>query len=76
VNNILDKDPELVIGLGDYSYRNTANCWFDIIAPLQDRMKIAIGNHDDCYGRKENPSLLAEYMNNFSLTEQCYSFNY
>jgi hypothetical protein len=47
VNNILDKNPELVIGLGDYSYNNTGDCWFNITAPLQDRMKIAIGDHED-----------------------------
>jgi hypothetical protein len=31
VNNIIDKKPELVVGLGDYSYENTADCWFDIV---------------------------------------------
>ena len=29
VNNILDKNPELV--LGDYSYDASPDCWFDII---------------------------------------------
>jgi hypothetical protein len=47
VNNILDKNPEFVLGLGDYAYygRN-ANCWFDDIRPIDNIMKIAIGNHD------------------------------
>lgn len=62
VNNILDKDPQLVIGLGDFSYEPTADCWFEKIAPIDDRMKIAIGNHDDSYERQENPMLLKQYM--------------
>lgn len=62
MNNILDKDPQLVIGLGDFSYEPTADCWFEKIAPIDDRMKIAIGNHDDSYERQENPMLLKQYM--------------
>jgi predicted phosphodiesterase len=46
VNNILAKNPELVLGLGDYSYKDSADCWFQIVDPIEDKMKIAIGNHD------------------------------
>jgi hypothetical protein len=71
VNNILDKNPELVLGLGDYSYENTAACWFKIVDPLVDKMKIAIGNHEvDQLGK------LPKYMNHFGLGEQYYSFDY
>src|SRR5918999_3559529 len=71
VNNILDKSPELVLGLGDYAYygRN-ANCWFDDIRPIDNIMKIAIGNHD-VKGTK-----LTQYMEHFGLTDQYYSFDY
>src|ERR671915_787460 len=71
VNNILDKNPELVLGLGDYAYygRN-ANCWFDDIRPIDNIMKIAIGNHD-VKGTK-----LTQYMEHFGLTSQYYSFDY
>src|SRR5918999_1008178 len=71
VNNILDKSPELVLGLGDYAYygRN-ANCWFDDIRPIDNIMKIAIGNHD-VKGTK-----LTQYMEHFGLTSQYYSFDY
>ena len=34
VNNILDKNPELVLGLGDYSYEDSVDCWLDIIQLL------------------------------------------
>jgi hypothetical protein len=71
VNNIVNKNPELVLGLGDFSYEDTADCWLEIIAPLYEKMKIAIGNHD-----VETTSLLNQYMSHFNLTEQFYSFNY
>jgi hypothetical protein len=71
VNNILDKNPELVLGLGDYSYEDSADCWLDIIQPIDNMMKIAIGNHEI-----EEESILTEYMNRFGLTSQYYSFDY
>jgi hypothetical protein len=83
LDNIIDYNPELVLGLGDYSYTTTADCWLDIIEPINDKMKIAIGNHehiiyDRAYGNDSyrSPSLLNEYMNHFSLTKQYYSFNH
>src|SRR5919198_1744800 len=71
VNNIVDKDPELVLALGDFSYNNTADCWFNIISPVENRTKITIGNHD-----VKPRSLLAQYMTQFGLTKQYYSFDY
>jgi 3',5'-cyclic AMP phosphodiesterase CpdA len=83
LNNIIKKDPELVIGLGDYSYNTTADCWLDITEQINDRMKIAIGNHEHIIyrptfgnGSYMSPSLLNEYMRHFSLTDQYYSFDY
>jgi hypothetical protein len=71
VNNILDNNPELVLGLGDYSYEDSADCWLDIIQPIDNMMKISIGNHEI-----EEESILTEYMNHFGLTSQYYSFDY
>jgi hypothetical protein len=71
VNNIINKNPELVLGLGDFSYDDTADCWLEIIAPLDDKMKITIGNHE-----VETTQLLNQYMSHFNLTKQFYSFNY
>ena len=31
VKNILDKNPELVLGLGDYSYGKNVSCWLEKI---------------------------------------------
>src|SRR5919107_2887046 len=69
VDNILDKAPEIVLGLGDYSYDDdSADCWFDIVQPIDNIMKISIGNHD--------VEDLEALMNHFCLTEQYYSFDY
>src|ERR671921_2351665 len=69
VNNILDKAPEIVLGLGDYSYDDdSADCWFDVTQPIDNIMKISIGNHDVEH--------LEAFMNHFGLTEQYYSFDY
>ena len=69
INNILGKNPELVLGLGDYSYdEDPADCWLKKVEPINDKMKIAIGNHD--------MEKLNIYTNHFRLSEQYYSFNY
>jgi Calcineurin-like phosphoesterase len=70
VKNILDKNPELVLGLGDYSYhQDRVDCWFEIIQPIDGITKIVLGNHDT--GEE-----IEELMNHFDLTEQFYSFDY
>ena len=46
VDNIIDKDPEIVLALGDLSYNGKAKCWFEIIEPIAEKTKIAIGNHE------------------------------
>jgi predicted phosphodiesterase len=72
VNNVLDKKPELVLALGDYSYNRTSDdCWFKIVDPINEKMKIAIGNHDH-----RGIGQLDRYMNHFGLKEQYYSFDY
>lgn len=38
--------PELVLGLGDYSYQPTASCWLTKVGNIDDNMKIAVGNHE------------------------------
>ena len=65
VDNIIKQDPELVLALGDFSYSGDADCWFDIIEPIADKTKIAMGNHED----------EEDYMDFFGLKEQYYSFN-
>jgi aldose sugar dehydrogenase len=67
INNIIDKKPELVIGLGDFAYKDRADCWFKLTSPIYDKMKITLGNHDH--------SALQQYMTHFNLSREYYSFN-
>ena len=68
--NIINKKPELVLGLGDYSYQKTAKCWFKIIKPFDKVTQINIGGHDD-----DSKSLLKSYLSHFDLKKQYYSFD-
>jgi len=43
-NKIDAKNPELILGVGDYSYQPTAT-WFNIIKNIDENLKIAFGNH-------------------------------
>jgi hypothetical protein len=77
VDNIVDRDSELVLGLGDYSYQNSADCWFGIVDPIIGKMIIAIGDHEhDVPGEGENSGLLDEYMDRFGLEQQYYTYRY
>jgi hypothetical protein len=71
VKNIIDKDPEVVLALGDLSYNSSAQCWLDIIDPIADKTMITIGNHE-----VDSPKKLKDYMDFFGLKKQYYSFNY
>ena len=75
IKNIQNKDPELVLALGDLSYEKTANCWLDEISSIKNKLKIAMGNHEA--GDEGDPTLLqVQYRNNFNLSNTYYSFDY
>jgi hypothetical protein len=70
VEDIQAKAPEIVLGLGDYIYNSdSADCWLEIVEPIDNIMKIAIGNH-------ETGAILTELMEHYGLTDQYYSFDY
>ncbi|MDQ3903166.1 MAG: metallophosphoesterase [Thermoproteota archaeon] len=71
IAKIYNKVPERVLGLGDYSYQSIGDCWLEIIQPIDSKMKITIGNHDDT-----STALLNQYLNHFGLSNEYYSFNY
>ncbi|HSL13848.1 MAG TPA: LamG-like jellyroll fold domain-containing protein [Nitrososphaeraceae archaeon] len=73
VKSMLSKEPELVLGLGDYSYEKNANCWLKSISPVNDRMKISIGNHDS--DEEEGPEITVQLLDHFKLNKQYYSFS-
>ena len=66
----MDKDPELVLALGDLSYNSSAQCWLNIIDLIANKTMIAIGNHET-----DSPKKLKDYIDYFGLEEQYYSFN-
>jgi hypothetical protein len=71
VENTIHKKPELVLALGDLSYGSSAKCWLEIIEPIADITKIAMGNHES-----ESSKKLKDYKEFFGLEKQYYSFNY
>src|SRR5437867_8980041 len=73
VNLIKDKNPSLVLALGDFSYEKDTGCWFKIMSPLINKTKIVIGEHDF---DTNNNSRLQDYVNKFNLSDPYYSFNY
>jgi predicted phosphohydrolase len=73
VKNMQNKSPEIVLGLGDLSYQKSADCWFEMMSPLLSKTKIVFGDHE--YNFK-NSSRLDEYLHEFDLNKQYYSFNY
>jgi len=62
--------PELYLGLGDYSYEKSIDCWLDIVKSEVNSFKIALGNHDT------EGKLIHAYMDEFKLGNEYYSFNY
>lgn len=73
VNYIKNKNPDLVLGLGDFSYQNDTGCWFKLMSTLLNKTRIVIGEHD--YDANNN-TRLQDYVNKFNLTNPYYSFNY
>jgi Calcineurin-like phosphoesterase len=81
IENVISKEPELILGLGDYSYKTTISCWLDLIEPIDKKIfKISIGNHETPTPPNSSTSLsYFEYdrlMKHFNLTKQYYSFGY
>ncbi|HYX55676.1 MAG TPA: metallophosphoesterase, partial [Nitrososphaeraceae archaeon] len=78
IKNIQNKDPELVLALGDLSYENTGNCWLNETSSINNKLKIAIGNHDydDDHKKVDATLLQTQYKKHFDLSNTYYSFDY
>jgi predicted MPP superfamily phosphohydrolase len=74
IDGMINKDPEIVIALGDLSYNKSAACWLNSITPLDTpgRIKISIGNHD----LTKNMTKYRDYLQHFNMTKPYYSFDY
>jgi predicted MPP superfamily phosphohydrolase len=82
IHNIIGKNPELVLGLGDYSYKPTADCWLSYVKPIEAKMKIVLGNHEIPRDERDekrdhlSESSSQDFRERFNLTtQQYYSFN-
>jgi hypothetical protein len=75
VENIQEKDPELVIANGDLSYEESSKCWFDIIKPLKSKMKIAMGDHEYSNTKRGAASIVNQYLEPLNLEKTYYSFD-
>lgn len=73
INEINNKKPDIVISLGDMSYREKGDCFYELISPIKNKTKIVFGNHDIQFG--ENKVLKDEYLKNFNLSKSFYSFD-
>ncbi len=72
VENMKKNDPELVLPLGDLSYQKSANCWFDMMSPLKNKIFITLGYHDVNDGQAK----LDQFVKSFELDKPYYSFDY
>lgn len=72
IENMQSKDPEIVFALGDLSYHSTADCWFDMMSPIKDKLMITLGHHDV----EDGQAKMNQYMNSFSLDKPFYSYDY
>jgi hypothetical protein len=72
IKKITKLDPELVLGLGDYTFESISpQCWFDISEPIDEKMKIAIGNHD-----LDSQISYYQLLDHYNLKEPYYSFDF
>src|SRR5918996_5270816 len=75
IKNIQNKDPELVLALGDLSYENTGNCWLNETGSINNKLKIAMGNHE--HGEEGDPTFIqTQYKKHFGLSNTYYSIDY
>jgi predicted phosphodiesterase len=74
VENMVRHNPQLVLALGDLSYEKLADCWFEVMSPLDEpgKIRIVLGDHDI------GPELsrFNQYMRHFNMSKPYYSFNY
>lgn len=72
IENMQSKEPEIVLALGDLSYHSTADCWFDMMSPIKDKLMITLGHHDV----EDGQAKMNQYMNSFAMDKPFYSYDY
>ncbi|MDP9489270.1 MAG: metallophosphoesterase [Thermoproteota archaeon] len=72
IENMQRRDPEIVLTLGDHSYHSTADCWFDMMSPIKDKLMVTLGHHDV----EDGQAKMNQYMNSFAMDKPFYSYDY
>lgn len=74
---IQEKNPDLVLALGDLSEVKNADCFFNLFsrADKTDKLKVVLGS-DDIDNINDHSSRFNQYMRHFSLDSPFYSFDY
>ncbi len=72
IENMRSKEPEIVLTLGDHSYHSTADCWFDMMSPVKDKLMVTLGHHDV----EDGQAKMNQYMNSFAMDKPFYSYDY
>lgn len=72
IENMQSKEPEIVLTLGDHSYHSTADCWFDMMSPVKDKLMVTLGHHDV----EDGQAKMNQYMNSFAMDKPFYSYDY
>ena len=75
VENMQNKNPEIVIANGDLSYEESSDCWFEIIRPLKSKMKIAMGDHEYSDTTGGIIGIVNQYLKPLNLENTYYSFD-
>jgi hypothetical protein len=73
--NIQEKNPELVIAVGDLSYGKSADCWFKIVEPFKSKIKIAMGDHEYSDTTGGATGVTNDYLKPLNLDKTYYSFD-
>lgn len=74
---IQEKNPDLVLALGDLSEVKNPDCFFNLFsrADKTDKLKVVLGS-DDIDNINDHSSRFNQYMRHFSLDSPFYSFDY
>ena len=72
VENMQSKEPEIVLTVGDHSYHSTADCWFDMVSPIKDKLMITLGYHDV----EDGQAKMNQMLNSFGLEKPFYSYEH
>ena len=77
VNKMKEKNPDLVLAIGDLSEVKDPACFFDLFSDYKDNVKVAFGEHDtDSNDKNDSSSRFSQYENHFDLDQPFYSFDH